>query len=403
MTKNKKYILAWSIVFVTASFFLFLFSNNPIKETGLLLNMNNHLSIDFLDEQGNFELERTDGGFYTFVDSETKKEIDRTARAVFKGDQLIIGDNTLFEVEKIEDDTVYCKNKGKENISWLPQWDAAVSAPAANLIAQETNKSVAIYSTHTAESYVPTSGKDSEPGKGDILNVSQVISEVLQKDGIKTNLSLNKHDPHDANAYQRSRRTAVQLLKKRPATIIDVHRDGVPDPKFYAKKIDGQDATQIRLVVGRQNQNMQANLDYAKQMKAFYDEKKPGLIKGIFIAKGNYNQDLAPRSILIEVGTHTNPLESASNGAATFASFLPEFLGLQQAGGNQGGVGGGDRQINRTIEKGTGSSIIWILAILVIGGAGFLLISSGSVKGSVDRVRNIGKEFTSFLGSRRRK
>ena len=49
------------------------------------------------------------------------------------------------------------------------------------------------------------------------------------------------------------------------------------------------------------------------------------MIKGIFIAKGNYNQDLAPRSILIEVGTHTNSLEAANNGASVFASLLPDF------------------------------------------------------------------------------
>ena len=90
---------------------------------------------------------------------------------------------------------------------------------------------------------------------------------------------------------------------------------------------------QIRLVVGRQNQNMQANLDFAKQIKAYYDEKKPGLIKGIFMAKGNYNQDLAPRSILIEVGTHTNSLEAAQNGAAVFAlSFTGIFRCYRYSG-----------------------------------------------------------------------
>ena len=32
------------------------------------------------------------------------------------------------------------------------------------------------------------------------------------------------------SAYQRSRRTASKLLSKDPAAIIDVHRDGIPDP-----------------------------------------------------------------------------------------------------------------------------------------------------------------------------
>lgn len=388
---NNNYIFLWLCTFlILFSALTVLYQNNYFTNDNIVMT-NNHLSINFLDEFGSFELERTDGGYFSFIDKDTDKEIDQTAREVFIGDKLILGDNSLYEVESIEGDKVYCLFKGKEEISW--SLDKAVTTNS-DLLAQKSNSSVAIYTTHTAESYVPTSGKDSKPGQGDILEVSQVIGNVLKKEGIKADVSLNKHDPHDANAYQRSRRTAAQLLKNRPATIIDVHRDGVPDPKFYAQKIDGYDATKVRLVVGRQNQNMQANLDYAKKMKAYYDEKKPGLIKGIFIAKGNYNQDLAPRSILIEVGTHTNSLEAANNGASTFASLLPEFLGITGQGAGAPG---------RNIGGGTSSSIVWILLVFIVGAVGFLLISTGSIKGSFDKVKGFGKEFTSFLGNSKRK
>ena len=397
MKNSNKYIFFWLSTFlILFSALTFLSQNNYFTDDNIVMT-NNHLSINFLDKYGSFELERTDGGYFSFIDKNTEKEIDRTAREVFIGDRLILGDNSLYEVESIEGDKVYCTFKGKEEITW--SLEKAVFSTSSDLLAKKSNSSVAIYSTHTAESYVPTSGKDSKPGNGDILEVSQVIGNSLKKQGIKADVSLNKHDPHDANAYQRSRRTAAQLLKTQPATIIDVHRDGVPDPKFYAQKIDGQDATQVRLVVGRQNQNMQANLDYAKQMKAYYDEKKPGLIKGIFMAKGNYNQDLAPRSILIEVGTHTNSLEAANNGASTFASLLPGFLGItgQGAGTPAPGAKGGG------IGGGTGSSIVWILLVFIVGAVGFLLISTGSIKGSFDKVKGYRKEFTSFLGNFKRK
>ena len=36
------------------------------------------------------------------------------------------------------------------------------------------------------------------------------------------------HDPHDAMAYDRSRRTAAELLKKNPIALLDIHRDAVP-------------------------------------------------------------------------------------------------------------------------------------------------------------------------------
>lgn len=394
MKKGNNIISFWVIsILLVLSLFAILESNNYFSQKAAVID--NQISGNLLDSLGNFEMERTDGGYYTFIDKETGKEIDQTARGVFEGDQIILSDNSLYEVEEIDGDNVYCIYKGKEEIS---KKDMEVFS---SQIAQQGNSSIAIYSTHTAESYVPTSGKDSKPGNGDILEVSQVIGNVLEKQGIKANVSLNKHDPHDANAYERSRRTAVQLLKTQPLTIIDVHRDGVPDPKFYAEEIDGVDATKVRLVVGRQNQNMQANLDYAKQMKAYYDEQKPGLIKGIFIAKGNYNQDLAPRSILIEVGTHTNSLEAANNGASVFASLLPGFLGLT---GQQAQETAPAQDGSRTkIDGGTGSSIVWVLLVFILGAIGFLFLSTGSLKGSFDRIKGFGKEFTSFLGNYRRK
>lgn len=53
------------------------------------------------------------------------------------------------------------------------------------------------------------------------------------------------------------------------------------------------------------------------------DEKCPGLSAGIFMGRGNYNQDLSPRSILVEVGTHTNSKEDAQRGIEMFAQVLP--------------------------------------------------------------------------------
>lgn len=393
MKQSNRTITVWVITILLFFALIAVMDSNKFFQRNEFAVSENQLSAGLLDNIGSFEMERTDGGYYTFIDKETGQEIDQTARGVYEGDQIILSDNSLYEVERIEGDNVYCVFKGKEEIS------SKERAVFSNQLAQQGNGSVAIYSTHSAESYVPTSGKDSKPGNGDILEVSQVIGNVLEKNGVKANVSLNKHDPHDANAYERSRRTAVQLLKNQPVTIIDVHRDGVPDPNFYAHEVNGVDATKVRLVVGRQNQNMQANLDYAKQMKAFYDEHKPGLIKGIFIAKGNYNQDLAPRSILIEVGTHTNSLEAANNGASVFASLLPDFLGLR--GQSQQTAPG--QEPSKGIGGGTGSSIVWILLVFIIGAFGFLLISSGSLKGSMDRIKGFGKEFTSYLGNFRRK
>jgi stage II sporulation protein P len=277
-----------------------------------------------------------------------------------------------------------CELVGQEKISWREEWE---QLPVLE-VAQGTKK-VGIYMTHNDESYKPTDGTESKPGNGGIMNVGATLTEVLRKNNVDAQISNNKHDPHDANAYHRSRKTAVQLLRENPAALIDVHRDGVPDPNFYATNIDGKDATKIRLVVGRQNPHMSTNLEFAKQVKAYFDKKHPGLIKGIFMGKGNYNQDLGPKVFIIEVGTYTNSQEAAEKGVAEFAEGMPKILGASATG--QGpGVG--------PVATGSGKSLLWLLIVAVVGGGLFLLISSGSVQGTMKRLSGFGKEFSNYLG-----
>ncbi|MBZ4653997.1 MAG: stage sporulation protein [Peptococcaceae bacterium] len=386
--KINRFIVYLSLLLIIVGGSLYYYESNPkvyntVAEAGLELN--------FLDNLGKWEGERADGGYYTFVD-ENGKEIDQMARDVFIGDEIIAEDNNRYKVVRIEKDTVYCKLVGKENIAWLPEWD---QVPVVNL-AQGKNH-VAIYMTHTDESYVPTDGTESKPGKGGIKQVGNTLGNALKEKGANAVVSFNNHDPHDANAYHRSRKTAVQLLKTNPIALIDVHRDGVPDPNSYRKVIDGKEATKVRLVVGRQNPHMSSNLEFAKQIKAYYDKNYPGLIKGIFMAKGNYNQDLGPRAILIEVGTHTNSRTAAERGVALFADGIPKVLGIAAVPGPAAPVPGAPGPQGAP-SPGAGRSLLWLLAFLVIGGGAFLLLSTGSIKGSLNKLGGLGKEFANYLG-----
>ena len=138
-----------------------------------------------------------------------------------------------------------------------------------------------------------------------------------------------RHDPHDINAYNRSRETAAALMREGGDILIDVHRDAVP-PENYETEIDGEPAAKIKLVVGKSNPNQQSNMEFAKHLKAAMDQTEPGLSAGIYEGKGDYNQDLNPRAILIEVGAHTNDKEEAKKGAAAFAQAMPLALGVQK-------------------------------------------------------------------------
>ncbi|HHU32350.1 MAG: stage II sporulation protein P [Zhaonellaceae bacterium] len=343
-----------------------------------------------LDTLGLWENERDDGGYYTIVD-EQGNVLDKMSRVIYIGDELIAEDNNQYRVEKIIGDTAVAKMVSQDV---LADHEKLVKAAFSQGIVpvQTKNNGVALYHTHSAESYVPTDGTDSLPGQGGILKVGDSLAQKLQEKGVKVEHSKTPHEPRDANAYRRSRRTALELLKTGPNTIIDVHRDGIPDPNFYSKEIAGNNATSIRLVVGRQNQNMQANLDFAKTVKAGMNEIYPGLVKSIFMAKGNYNQDLAPRSMLIEVGTHTNDRSQAEKGARLFADALPSVLGIATNATT-------DDSNNAQSTRGDWSALWWVLGVFLIGGALFLLISTGSFQGAKDKLKQFSSsEWANFLG-----
>lgn len=385
--KMNRLLTIFCILVMVLGGLFFAYENNPrvyntLAEAGIELNI--------LDSLGKWEGELAGGEYYSFVD-ETGREIDQTARQVYIGDELIAEDNNRYKVTSINMDNkqAVCQLVGKEEIAYQEEWD---QIPVLEMAAAKSQ--VAIYSTHTAESYVPTDGADSKPGKGGIKQVGNIFAQELKNNGVNAQISANNHDPHDANAYHRSRKTAAQLLKSNPIAIIDVHRDGVPDPNFYKTTINGQPGTKIRLVVGRQNPHMSANLDFAKQTKAYFDKNYPGLIKGIFMAKGNYNQDLSPRAMLIEVGTHTSSRSAAEKGVALFADGLPKLLGIAAAAPGAAPTAPGAAPA----AKGTSSSLIWLVLAVLIGGGIFLLISTGSIKGSMGKLSNLGREFSNYFG-----
>jgi stage II sporulation protein P len=180
---------------------------------------------------------------------------------------------------------------------------------------------VVVYHTHSDESYIPTSGTAVKPGEGDIYAVGSAFREALKDTGISVAHSYNQHDPHDINAYHRSRRTAYQLLKQQPDAAFDIHRDSAP-LESYLTVVNGQDISRVMIVIGRSNPNQEINLAFAQDIKAIADELYPGLMRGIYMGRGDYNQDLYPTSLLFEIGVEHITLEEAKQGAVCLADIV---------------------------------------------------------------------------------
>lgn len=216
------------------------------------------------------------------------------------GDMFIADDNLLYEVYDLDFEKFKAYAKPKVVVE-LPkvQKNSAYIKPVKTYA-----KNIGMYHTHNDESYVIGDGYDSIYGEGGIVDIGDAFVKELNKFNINVYKNDALHLPHDENAYVRSKKTAQKLLTDYNLdAIFDVHRDGVPRKQFLGE-MDGVNLSKIRIVVGKSNPTYTANLELAKAIKAFADEKYPGLIKDIYIGSGRYNQNLSNTSVLFEMGTY---------------------------------------------------------------------------------------------------
>jgi len=304
-----------------------------------------------------------------------------------EGDEYIAADNTLYRVTAVSEGKATAEKLGAESmpdVSWLDAGAAkAVFADESILAASnqtDAKKLIAMYVTHSDESYIPSDGTESINGQGGIYDVARQLRDELQTLGVDVILDESTHLPHDSGAYRRSRQTAERLLQKRPDAIVDIHRDGIPDENEYICTIDGEPASQVRLLVGRSNQNSEVNREFAKEIKAVADKQYPGLIKDIFIGKGNYNQDLAPNAILLEFGTHTLSKERALESTQMMADVLSTTLYGTQTGSAKAEKTAADKTSAMPAEekKGSMTGIIIMIAVIIAGIIIFAMVQTGA-------------------------
>lgn len=329
------------------------------------------------------------------VYDESGKYIFSTCMGLSEGDRYINEENNEYRVIKVDGKRGTAKLLGKVD---LLGGEGTVSSLTPLALTQgNDNKKVAIYHTHSAESYEP--GPPFQTDRGEIYEVGDILSSQFEKRGVQVQKSDNTFLPHDGGAYERSRRTAAELLQQQPDALLDVHRDAIPRPQEYLTNLNGEEMSKVRLVVGRQNPKMATNDQMAKRIKAIADERYPGLIKGIFYAKGKYNQDLSARALLLEFGTHVTTKEQAERSTAALVDSI--YTVLYGAGTT---TGGGGKGTDRAQGSAGISSLVWIIGAIVVVGLGFLFLNEGGIGGVSKRLKNFsGEEFANVLGRRRRK
>lgn len=327
------------------------------------------------------------------------------------GDEYISADNQHYVIQTVKDESAIAVHRGEITLPSLDWMDIDAALPVSAV-----NKRIALYCTHSDESYEPSDGYYTTTDRGTIYQVAQELADELNRKGIDAIVSDRLHHPHDAGAYRRSRQTAVELLKTElPDCLIDIHRDGIPDPASYAVRIGGEDVSKIRLLVGRGNQNAEVNKEFALMIKAVADRVYPGLIKDIYMGKGTFNQDLLPRSILFECGTYTLEKERVLASMPMMADVLNRAL----YGGIVGSAGRIRSDISNTPSvtagiaigepdpvlpdegKGLAKGSTFLAVLLFAGIVGLAVLSAGSFKGGMHKAgRNISEMTGGLIGKK---
>jgi len=199
-------------------------------------------------------------------------------------------------------------------------WDLTEDGPA-----------VLIIHTHATESYEGTSGHRTEDANYNMLRVGREIAEILEQNGIGVIHDTTLHDePSYNNAYIYARQTIEARLEEYPSIrmVIDVHRDAfeVTEQEQLSTHalVDGQDASQLMLVMGtdagnRHHPDWQKNLAVAVKLQVLLEEKYPGICRRMQLRTERFNQDLSPAGMILEVGAAGDTLEQALVAARAFA------------------------------------------------------------------------------------
>ena len=315
---------------------------------------------------------------YTLVTREGE-ELTMRAGRMYVGDEYISSGDQLYRVASVDDEA---RVAVAEHIG-PAQVEPAASTAFASLIARaEAEKKIAMYSTHSDESYVPSDGESSKLEDAGIYDVGEALAESFEELGIDVEYSKETFHPHDAGAYRRSRRTAEELLKDAPDALLDIHRDAIPAEQ-YETEVEGEDVSMVRLFVGRSNPNAEENKAFAQRIKAVADEEYPGLIKDIYIGKGNYNQELYPRALLLEMGTHEIEKEKAMASTDYIADVIAEVLYGESAKAEESADAGG-----------AASGVFWVIGAVIVIAVIYALASTGRLSAIWNKIRRTGSEMT---------
>ncbi|TMV50150.1 stage II sporulation protein P [Paenibacillus mesophilus] len=208
---------------------------------------------------------------------------------------------------------------------------------------QQSDTKVYIYHSHNRESWNKVArnvnGTSFDDPEVNITLVGKELGRHLQERGIPSIIEdadfaekLKEQKLSYAHSYSESRKAVNKAVKAHPSLtyFFDIHRDAnVPRDKTTVT-IDGKSYAGILFVIGTAHPDYTENKKFAEALNERLNKKYPGLSRGILSksvhdGNGEYNQDIAPGSLLLEIGGVNNTLEESLLSAEAFAEVFAEY------------------------------------------------------------------------------
>ncbi len=201
-----------------------------------------------------------------------------------------------------------------------------------------TDPQVGIYHTGTTEAYAPALVAAGKPWARysldqavTVVQVGAVLCQSLGRLGVGCVHSRAINDPDGMlGAYETSAKTARAMLRAYPTlrVLLDVHRLDVAGsgtaPVTGAGT--GNQAAPLTLVVGTDDllpePHWRKNLAFARVLQAAARRLYPAWPFHVEVSPNQYNQELSPGALLVEVGDVETPLRSADTAAVQLAHVL---------------------------------------------------------------------------------
>ncbi len=223
----------------------------------------------------------------------------------------------------------------------------AESALTSEGITETNEPTVLIIHTHGTEAYseegiLGYSDNYNIPRGYDVtknvIHIGNVMTKVLNENGVNAIQCDVMHDAESyLGAYSRSAETIRSYLERYPSIkyVFDIHRDSVLlEDKTKTRPVtiaDGEVAAQIMTVAGSNelgsyHPEWENNLRLAAKIQTKLNAEHLGMARAICLRGSSYNQELAPYSLLFEVGSCGNTIKEAEVSARILAETLADII-----------------------------------------------------------------------------